>query len=264
MAQNEPFFRRDHELYLPQACARGPWSPKSLHGKVVAGLLGHALEQAYGDPAFIPARLTVDMYKLPGLDPIEVKTKLVREGSRIRVAEAEFISGGVGMARASCQFLRITQAPAGEVWSPPNWVVPLPDEIAPPDPDSHPTATMWEMRPINGGFGQPGATVRRIWMSEVRETVEGIPLTPFQRVAVACDFASPLAHAASASLAYINSDVTLYLHRNPVGKWIGFEKGDHQATLGVAVGECRLYDVQGPIGLVACAGLGQHHTPLRP
>ena len=112
---NEPFFKMDGDAYLPQPCARGPWDPKSLHGRVIAGLLGYALETSYGDPEFVPARLTVDMYKLPGFDRIEVKTNLIRAGGRIKVAEAEFISGGVSMARASCQFLRATEAPAGGV-----------------------------------------------------------------------------------------------------------------------------------------------------
>ena len=265
--QNEPFFKRDGEFYVPQASARGPWNPQSLHGRVIAGLLGHALEEAYGDPGFIPARLTVDMYKLPGFDPIEVKTALVREGGRIKVAEAEFISGGVSMAKASCQFLRITEAPAGEVYSPPNWDVPKPQDIPPPaDPKLGPMGRMWATRAITASFGQPGFSgkVRQTWMSEVREMVEGYPLTPFQRVAVACDFVSPFAHAGTEGLGYINSDVTLYLQRLPVGEWIGFEKTDHQATLGVAVGECRLYDEQGPIGLAACAALGQRRPPPRP
>ena len=261
--QEEPFFIGADGGYLPQACARGPWDPKSLHGRVIVGLLSHALEQAYGGSEFVPARLTVDMYRLPRIDPIEVKTHLLREGGRIRVAEAEFISAGVSMARASCQFLRVTEAPAGTVWGPPNWEAPSPDEIDPPALPDNPIARVWAMRPIIGAFGQP-ATVRRTWVKDLRDVVQGFPITPFERAAVASDFASPLAHSGSEGLGYINSDVTLYLHRAPVGEWIGFEKGDHQSARGVAVGECRLYDVKGPIGLVACAALSQRQALAGP
>ena len=258
--ENEPFFIRDGDLYLPQPCGRGPWNPKSLHGRVIIGLLGHALEATFGSADFIPARLTVDMYKLPGFDPIEVKTHLTRESGRLRMTEAEFISGGVSMAKATCQFLRVTEAPEGDVWGPGNWEAPLPETIAAPDPHSGPMGRMWATRPVVGGFGSPGKA-RQTWMSEVREVVGGAPLTPFQRVAVACDFVSPFAHASASGLGYINTDVTLYLHRMPVGEWIGFEKTDHQATAGIAVGECRLYDREGPIGLGACAALGQRRLP---
>ena len=66
------------------------------------------------------------------------------------------------------------------------------------------------------------------------------------RVAVAADFASPFANAGDQGLGYINSDVTLYLHRLPVKEWIGFEVVNHRATDGVAIGECWLYDERGP------------------
>ncbi|MFN3514235.1 MAG: thioesterase family protein [Phenylobacterium sp.] len=252
---NEPFFRRDGDHYIPNPSSRGPWNPQSLHGRVIIGLLGYELERKHGDPDFIPARLTVDMYRLPGFDPIEVRTQVVREGGRIRVVDAEFISGGVSMGRATSQFLRRTETPPGDVWKPPLWTAPKPADIPEPQDPRAGMGGMWKTKPITGGFGTPGQ--RRIWMAEVRELVEGSPLTPFTRVAVACDFASPFANASSEGLAYINSDVTLYLHRLPETEWIGFETINHQATDGVAIGECFLYDEQGSIGSAAVAALAQ-------
>ena len=101
-------------------------------------------------------------------------------------------------------------------------------------------------------------------MSEVRDLVEGAPLTPFVRVAVAADFASPFANAGDHGLGYINSDVTLYLHRLPVQEWIGFEVVNHHATDGVAIGECFLYDQQGPIGTATVAALAQRKPMAKP
>lgn len=252
---NPPFFTLDGDHFVPTTAGRGPWNPNSLHGRVVIGLLGAEIERRHGDPEMIPARLTVDMYRLPDFSPVEVVTRVVREGYRIKVIDAEFISGGVSAGRATCQFLRRTEHPPGNVWKPADWDVPKPDEIAPPPANGHPMAGMWAMRTISGGF--QSAERRRCWMSEVREIVEGRPLTPFSRVAVAADFASPAAHVGDQGLKYINTDVTVYLHREPVGEWVGFEVTDHGATDGVAVGETRLYDVQGPIGLAACCALAQ-------
>jgi len=62
---NEPFFVREGDTFVPTPSSRGPWDPKSLHGRVIAGLLGNEIERHYGAPEFIPARLTVDMYRLP-------------------------------------------------------------------------------------------------------------------------------------------------------------------------------------------------------
>ncbi|HEY8617036.1 acyl-CoA thioesterase domain-containing protein [Phenylobacterium sp.] len=252
---NEPFFRIDGEHYLPTPACRGPWDPNSLHGRVIIGLLGHEIERLHGDPAFIPARLTVDMYRLPDMSPVSVTTRVVREGRRIKVIDAEFISGGKSAGRATCQLLRRTEPTPGTVWKPDNWDAPRPPDIPPPEDRRAGMGGMWAMRPITGAFGTVGP--RRTWMSEVREMVEGRPWTPFGRVAVAADFASPFANAGDKGLEYINSDITVYLHREPVTEWVGFEVINHGSADGVAIGECFLYDEQGPIGSASCCALAQ-------
>jgi hypothetical protein len=252
---NQPFFTRDQDTFIPTPVASGPWDAKSLHGRVIIGLLASAIEQRHGADDFVPARLTVDMFRLPNLSPVEVNTRLVRDGLRIRLVEADFYSAGAAMARASCQLLRKTEKPAGTVWSPPNWDVPAPGDISAPTDPRLGMHGKWTTRPIVGAMGTVGP--RRLWMSEVRDLVEGVPLTPFVRVAVAADFASPFANAGDQGLGYINSDVTLYLHRLPVKEWIGFEVVNHQATDGIAIGECFLYDQQGPIGSSTVAALAQ-------
>ena len=259
---NQPFFTTDGDVFIPTPAANGPWDPTSLHGRVIIGLLASVIEQRHGGDDFVPARLTVDMFRLPGFAPIEVKTGLVRNGMRIRLIEADFFSGGVSMARASCQLLRKTQNPDGRVWTPPNWDVPAPSEIpAPTDPRLGMNGK-WTTRPITGAMGTVGP--RRLWMSEVRDLVEGTPLTPFVRVAIAADFASPFANAGDRGLGYINSDVTLYLHRLPATPWIGFDVVNHHATDGVAIGECCLYDERGPIGTSTVAALAQRKPMAKP
>ena len=249
---NEPFFTIEGTHYVPTPASRGPWNPNSLHGRVIVGLLGAEIERLYGSPEFMPARLTVDMYRLPDLSPVEVVTRPVREGNRIKVIDAEFISGGVSAGRATCQLLKRTESPQGNVWKPETWDVPKPADIPTPA-DRGPMGGMWAMRRIAGDFGTVGQ--KRTWMSEVRELVAGRPLTPFVRVAVAADFSSPFTHAGDEGLQFINSDVTVYLHREPRTELIGFEVIDHGATDGVAVGACRLYDEDGPIGEASCAAL---------
>ncbi|SHK65277.1 Thioesterase-like superfamily protein [Bradyrhizobium lablabi] len=252
---NLPFFTTDGDAFIPTKVANGPWDPNSLHGRVIIGLLAFVIEQRHGGDDFVPARLTVDMFRLPNLSPVEVKTKLVRDGLRLKLVEADFLSGGVAMARASCQLLRKAENAPGRIWSLPNWAVPAPADIAVPDNPRLDMHGKWTTRPIVGAMGTLGP--RQLWMSEVRDLVEGAPLTPFVRAALAADFASPFANAGDQGLGYINSDVTLYLHRLPVKEWIGFEVVNHQSADGVAIGECFLYDQQGPIGSATVAALAQ-------
>src|ERR1700675_5156763 len=102
---NQPFFTKDRDAFIPTQAANGPWDAKSLHGRVIVGLLAFVIEQRHGGDDFVPARLTVDMFRLPGFAPVEVKSRLVRDGLRIKVVEADFHSGGAGMAGGLCQFL---------------------------------------------------------------------------------------------------------------------------------------------------------------
>ncbi|MBL8553851.1 MAG: thioesterase family protein [Phenylobacterium sp.] len=251
---HEPFFRKEGDLFIPTRAGIGPWTADSLHGRLIIGLLGAEIERQYRTPEYMPARLTVDMYRLPDLSPVEVVTRVVKDGYRIKVVDAEFISGGQSAGRATCQLLRRTENPPGKVWAPDNWDAPSPADM--PPPEQRPMGGMWDMRRISGDFGAPGHP-RRVWMAEIRDLVEGEPFTPFARVATAADFVSPFANSGDHGLGYINSDVTIYLHREPVTDWVGFDVTGHGATDGVAIGECRLYDEQGVIGAASCTALAQ-------
>src|SRR5690606_15579914 len=159
-----------------------PWDPNSMHGRVLGGLLGRELEQRYCDDDFQFTRLTVDLFRLPPLEPVEVRSELVREGNRIRVADATVLCGGVEMARGRGVMLRRAEQPPGEVWRPPAWQVPLPDDL-PEDRRVYTLGGKWETRSISGlnrdGFS--GAAQKRTWLRELRDLVEGEPLTPFVR-----------------------------------------------------------------------------------
>lgn len=252
---NEPFFRRVGETYQPTPSSRGPWSATSLHGRVAAGLLAHEMEQRYGEPDFMPARFTIDMYRLPDLSAATLSVTPIREGHRIKVIDAEYHVDGLSMARATCVFLRKSENPEGNVWTPPNWDAPKPADIPAPEDQRSAMGGMWATRQISGGFGTLGE--KKLWMSEVRDLMDGVAFTPFTRVAIAADFASPFANSGDQGLGWINADITLYLHRLPVSEWIGFEVRNHGQTKGVAIGECWLYDEQGPIGTSSVMALAQ-------
>lgn len=248
----EAYFIREGSAFIPQPACRGPWDPKSLNGRVVVALCGFQIEQSHALAEYMPARLTVDMYRLPGFAPIEIETKVVRDGSRIKVIDAEFVSGGVSYARATSQWLKRSQNSEGKVWSPASWEVPAPEAL--PDPPNRGNGIM-TMRPITGSIGTYGQ--KRVWLRESRDLVAGTALTPFMRAAIPADLANPFANSGERGLGYINSDVTLYLHRLPAGEWIGMEVVNHHATDGVAIGQVVLYDRSGAIGTSSVCGPAQ-------
>jgi len=254
----EPFFHIDAEgRFAPTGICRGPWDPNTLHGRVVAGLLAHEIETRWGDPAFHPARMTVDLFRMPPFAPVTVVSRVARDGNRIRVVDAECSSAGVPLARASVVLLRRTGNPEGIVWSPPAWDVPPPDSIAAPATRGREPA--WETRTIGHGFGSTGQ--KRAWLRDNRQLIDGIKLTPFARVALMADFTNPFGNSGSKGLEFVNADITLYLHRLPAAEWLGFEVTAHHSHEGIAVAECAIYDEGGAIGRSVVCAVANRRAP---
>jgi len=251
----DTFFHRDGDFFVPTSRARGPWDPDSLHGRVIAGLLLHEVERLHLDSAFQVGRVTVDMFRVAPMLPLKIVTSLVREGNRIRVADASLrLEDGMEIARASVVMLRRAVQPEGNVWSPPVWDVPHPGTLPPPPPPPPqfgPPA--WETRSISGRMGIGGGNgeppvQKRAWVREVVAFVGEHAPSALVRAAMVSDFANPFANSGDRGLGYVNADATLYLHRDPAGEWIGVEVAAHNASEGIAIGECTLYDLDGPFG----------------
>jgi hypothetical protein len=247
----EAFFTRDGSAFVPSPEARGPWAPDMMHGRLLAGMLARAVEIEHGDPEFHAGRITVDLFRSPPMRPLEVTTRAVRTGRRIKVIDGEVTIDGDVYARASVVLLKRGEQPTGDVWSPPPWDAPHPDTLPAPE-----WGAPWEMRTVNetwfGAYEQ-----KQMWLRETRELVAGEALTPLARVATAADIANPLANSGTNGLEFINGDITLYLARLPVSEWIGFEVSHHVSADGVAIGECLVYDTDGPIGTSTVSAVAQ-------
>ena len=248
---SEAFFGATANGYAPLAPARGWWTDQSLHGRAVVGLLGHHVDRVHGSADHVPARLTVDMYRLAPFDTVRIETRVVTETSRLRLVEAELVVRGESFARASVQLLRRGEHAPGRVWSPPPWDVPAPHAL--PAPAKIDPRRLSETRNITGKLG--AVSPKQAWTRELFVLIEGEPLSPYGRAALSADFVSAYTHGGDAGIQYMNTDVTLQLHRLPEGEWIGYEVTGHDASGGIATGHCRLYDQHGPIGHVACTAL---------
>lgn len=244
-------FDRDGDHFLPTPWTRSIWDPNSLRGPVIAGLLMYQVERRHADPAFQVARMTTDMFRLAPMVPVTVETRLARDGNRIRVVDATVIADGMEIARSSVVMLRRTEPPEGAIWAhPPRWPVPAPQTLPAQDLSAQ-RFPIWEQRMLSphGSALDPGDPApRRAWMRNVIEFVRGERPSPLVRAALASDYANPFANGSTHGLNYINADASLFLHRDPVGEWFGIEAVAHQAAEGIAIGECALYDIDGPFG----------------
>lgn len=251
-SQPTAFFTPDGDAFVPAPIARGPWG-QTISGNYVGGLLGHVLERDADDPAFQPARLTVDLFRPAALAPVRVKTKVARQGRRLTLVDAAMLQDGTVVARASALFLRRGEQPADEIWTSPVTMPPIP-----PTPDPLPrglTTLVWTYGRDDHapGFGSGLAAwqhsgPKHMWVRNIRPLVAETELTPFTRAAMAGDMVSSLTHYGPSGLQFINADYTLTLARLPQGPYLGLTALTHYSHNGVATGAATIVDEHGPIG----------------
>ncbi|MEB3370401.1 acyl-CoA thioesterase domain-containing protein [Saccharopolyspora mangrovi] len=248
----EPFFRPDGDLLVPGEHASSPWSPQMMHGRLFGGLLARSLELEHGAEDFQFARLTVDLFRSATLEPVRVETQRVRDGRRIRVADATVFQGEKAVARASAVLLRRGDQPEGEVPTTPPWSMPGIAELGSP-PDSggrwEPPFDIWMLDESGATADWSHGGARRAWIRDTHDLVAGETMTPFVRTATAADFASPLANMPKGgALGFINADYTLTLSRMPTTPEVGMEATGHLSDTGVATASTTFHDSRGPFG----------------
>lgn len=250
----EAIFSRAAERFVPGELARGPWSPDAQHGGAPAALLARCVEQTDGGAAMHVARLTIELLRPVPLAPLQVRTRVIRPGRKVQLVEAALWHGESEVAR--CTALRLRRV-----------AVPMPADVEPlappPGPDSGSASLApWsgvasgrafhsdavEHRFVVGGFAAPGPAVD--WIRLRVPLVAGEAVSPLCRVAAAADFGNGISWVLNRVDGYrfINPDLTIYLHRYPVGEWVCLEAVTRPEAIGVGMAESRLYDTQGPIG----------------
>lgn len=248
-----PFFTVAGDELIPAPHARGPWAPDMMHGRLLGGIMARAIEREHAAEELHVARLTVDLFRRAGVVPLRVVTRRVRDGGRVCVVDATVATEDGEVARASAVLLRRGERPPGEIYTTPDWDAPEPDGLG--EPLGGVPFHLWLASPDGREGTWETAKRRRAWVREAHELVAGESVSPFVRVALAADLASPLTLFSTTGLRYINADYTLTLGRLPVSEAIGFESGGQLSEDGVAVAHCTLYDSAGPIGHCAITAL---------
>jgi hypothetical protein len=244
-----PFFTVDGDRFIPSASARGPWSPRYQHGGPPAALLARAFAREAGGGAQI-ARLTFDFLRPVPLAPLTVATRVLRAGAKVqRLAGSLLTEDGTAVMEATCLVMRV---------SPDRVSVPLDAPEAPPPPgDSAPfdlplmrgdegyhRATEWRL--ARGAWGRGPAVM---WVRPRVALVAGETPTPLECLVIAADSASGVAVVLDpATTSFVNGDLTIALHREPIGEWTGLDAATIAEPHGVGLTRARLWDTAGLVG----------------
>lgn len=238
-----------HDLYVPTEAALGPWTDQALHGGPPTMLMAREIERFESDGDMFVSRLTVELLRPVGRTLLAARSRLVRPGRKVQLVEASLWSDEKEVARATA--LRIRRAK-----------VDLPMSSEPPPHTMPDTTGGW-----TGPYG-PGPAYHLVGV-EIRTPREAraelapnwawirlrLPLVPGEepsglvRVCAAADFPNGISYVVDArKIAYINPDLTLYIHRLPLGEWVMVDARTWLQPHGTGLAEGALYDEKGRIG----------------
>jgi hypothetical protein len=245
-------FVPDGDLLVPTGRARGPWSPQALHGGPVAALVARAAESHPGGDGLQLVRITLELLRPVPLAPLESTSSMVKPGRTAQLVDTVVTAGGVEVAWSRA--LRIRRDPSGRRVEPTvaEDPTPLPPDAVPSTPMALGTLTAFhnqgmEMRFVAGRTGRPGPAT--VWFRLRCPVVLGEEPSPWQRAAAAADFGNGVAAELEfGSSSFVNPDLTVSLHRPPVGEWICLDARTRFGTPGIGAAESALWDREGRIG----------------
>jgi Thioesterase-like superfamily len=249
-SQPAPFFAIDGDHCIPSVSARGPWSARHQHGGPPAALLARAFAGQAGAETQI-ARLTFDFLRPVPLAPLTVATRVVRAGAKVqRLAGTLLSEDGTVLVEATCLAMRV--APDTVTVAPETPSPPLPPGESPPfelpfvpGAEGYHRAVEWRI--AKGTWGKGPVAV---WLRLRAPLVAGeTPTPPLQCLVAAADSASGVAVVVDpARVTFVNGDLTIALHRAPVGEWICLDAAATGETHGIGLARARIWDTVGLVG----------------
>jgi hypothetical protein len=242
------------------------WSTELQHGGPPAALLMRTVER---QPSSITAptqiaRFSVDIFGPIPIDDVTVTARTVRPGRNVELVEAELSTGGRTAMVARAWRMRVTEldlpVPVG--------VVPVPEALPgfpvgtielPAIPTESVTSTyaldMWnrgyadavDWRFVAGGAegGRPAA----VWARPRIDIVAGEQTSPLSRLLLLADTGNGLSRVLDVDTWwFINTELTVHIHRQPVGEWTLLAARSTVENNGTGMTETELYDATGRVG----------------
>ena len=228
MSEPEAVFHVDGDTIVPTELARGPWSPHAQHGGAPSALLAGMLERFEPGPAEFTARLTVDLMRPVPLSPLRLERTMVRPGKKVQIVQGSLFDGDTEVVRAVALRMRADRPalrergrrrPGGAAAAAGQPVV-VPVRGRPARTGS---GTWSSSAPRSATSANPtGRTA--IWFRLRVPVIAGEEPSPLQRVAAVADFGNGMGMAIDRErFSFINPDLTVILHREPVGEWVALD-----------------------------------------
>jgi hypothetical protein len=240
------FFEPDGDAFVATSLTRGPWDVNAQHGGPPAALLARAVE-AELPAGFRLARLSLDILRPVPIGRVVPRVR-VHHGRRVARAQVSLEANGVEVmaGRAVAQVVVDLDLPAadGMALAPPEEGDPVPFFEVPWDEGYH-TAMAWSF--VEGAWTDFGRS--RVWLAQRVPLVVGEEPSAAQRVMVVADAGNGVSAAVEfGRFSFVNTDLSVHLHRDPVGEWIGLDALTMAQPTGAGLATTVLHDRDGPVG----------------
>jgi len=251
MITSDSFFTTEDNLWFkPTDHTRGPWHEHHCHAGPPTGLVARALQRAL--PTYRLTRLTINLARPIPYAGFRIETQLQHQGRTVAHASATIIDEQEKIC-ASASSLHMQPQPPH----------PLPThEISIGTPEeavlgAFPIQSTLHDKPgFNGDgvetryppgqSGNPGPTIA--WLKTVPLLTTEEP-TPFERICPLADCGNAFGRNAEVDeVNFMNPDLTILLHRDPQGLWLGTQAQGFWESNGIGMSDALLFDHKGVVG----------------
>lgn len=245
------FTQTPEGVFVGNDPARGPWSPENCHAGPVTGLVARAAENAVGGDKML-TRLTLDVLRPVPVAGITVATEVTRNTRTLATTRIE-VHGVDGTLCMTATSMHLTRKELSDVPTAP--VTPLRFDQA--QIAESQLVTALHDQPSFGRFIQtafpPGTSPepgpKTVWM-RTPPLLEDEALSPIQSICALADCGNGISfNAPPVALGFMNTDLTIQIHREPVSDWMASESVSHWEENGVGMSHSILHDTQGPVGV---------------
>jgi hypothetical protein len=246
------FYARDGDGFAATEFTRGPWDPEAQHAGPPSALLAREVELCEPREGMQVTRITVEILRPVPLAKLECSARVVRGGRSVELVEGELReAGGQELMRARAWRIRSEDVGLEEVDRRPF------DSAGPEEGEDRPfpipvegTRGYWsgmDYRFVRGAFKEPGPAL--VWMRMRVPLVDGEEPSPLVRVMAAADSGNGVSAALDwRRWLFINTDLTVHLHRLPRGEWVGLDSETVLEPHGIGMADTVLGDERGAIG----------------
>jgi hypothetical protein len=212
-------------------------------------LMAREIERFQSDQEMFVTRLTVELLRPVGRTPLGVRCRQVRPGRKVQLVEASLWNGDQEVARATALRIRRAEVDVPATLEPPPHTLPGPHHLW---SGSYRGVAAYHVLAVEirtSGAGGGALAPSWAWFRLKLPLVPGEEPSGLVRICAAADFPNGISYVVDPrKTSFINPDLTVYVHRLPVGEWVMVDAKTWLEHHGTGLAEGALYDTEGRVG----------------